>query len=127
MKSTTKVFGVIATLALSITTFHGVSFASDEGTVPEKDMHKSETTKHSTSDKGNLSEKTKQTTSDKGNITKENKPATKTDTAQSKDVKGGKLPKTATNYPIVTAVSAAALLAGAGILVVRRRRQAQAQ
>ncbi|TCP65791.1 LPXTG cell wall anchor domain-containing protein [Baia soyae] len=111
MKSMTKAFGVVATLALSITAFQGISFASDEGTVPEKTPQKthSETTKHQ----------------DNGNITKENKPATKTETAQSKETKGGKLPKTATNYPIVVAASAAALMAGAGILLIRRRKQAQ--
>ncbi|SFX22451.1 LPXTG-motif cell wall anchor domain-containing protein [Thermoactinomyces sp. DSM 45891] len=56
------------------------------------------------------------------------KPVTKQETKKAvEDAKGGKLPKTATSYPIATVAGAAVLMVGAGLFFVARRRKQKQQ
>ncbi|SDZ20049.1 LPXTG cell wall anchor domain-containing protein [Thermoactinomyces sp. DSM 45892] len=65
-------------------------------------------------------------------VTPVKKPVTKEATKQEtkkaiEDAKGGKLPKTATSYPIATVAGAAVLMVGAGLFFVARRRKQKQQ
>ncbi|MDQ0415938.1 LPXTG-motif cell wall-anchored protein [Croceifilum oryzae] len=103
------------------TYYMGVFF---EGTVDGKEKQIGEIVKVVVKKEG-------KTGSDKDTVveaTPVKKPVTKQETKKVvEDAKGGKLPKTATSYPIATVAGVAVLMVGAGLFFVARRRKQKQQ
>ncbi|TCP69614.1 LPXTG cell wall anchor domain-containing protein [Baia soyae] len=85
-----------------------------------KKQTKTQTKKQATVKKSTTKTKVKSTTTKKATT---KAPTNEKTTKPTVNGQGGKLPKTATSYPIATVAGAAVLMAGAGLFLVARRRK----